>query len=150
MAYLYTNNNLLENPISYMYSKFEGPEFFNDYFKDRLKFSNRISQNNNSSYEFKVDAYLSMQLFKELKDLSPSNYDELYKLSKYKSLDNLAVFDNDVTESKSLNLLSIESGIDIESLLTLLIYTLSKKKNKELKKIIIALSKTFQFKKNYL
>ena len=72
MTYRYINENRLEQPINYMYSEYEGPEFFDYYFNNRISFLSRILNKNNSKLNKRnfIDSSSSEIIHHFIKDFS--------------------------------------------------------------------------------
>ena len=121
--YEYTEVNRLDNPHNYMYTPYQGGNFVNAYFKNRLENIKRFQSLGNQSY-IDIDLHFCFKSISQLKELleKAGNYRRLTRefddLPKLKEIPPLLEQD----EVDQLKFIKLENEIDTEKLLTSILF----------------------------
>ena len=144
--YEYTEVNRLDNPHNYMYTPYQGANFVNAYFKNRLENIKRFQSQGNQSY-IDIDLHFCFKSISQLKELleKAGNYQSLTRefddLPKLKEMPSLLEQD----EMDQLKFIKLENEIDTERLLTSILFNqLNNKNNRLIKEWLDLLIQRFE------
>ena len=128
--YEYTKINRLNSPHKYMYSPYQGSEFLDAYFKDRIK---KITNLKNKKYKSQLFIYLRVnKSLMKILDKKFSNDPLKIKFSYSNIVKKNKIYKNN--KSKILSSFSVNKEINCENLLLSLIDSQLNKKNDRLVK----------------
>ena len=141
MRYKYTEFNRLENPHKYMYTPYQGEDFIDSYFRDRLANIKQLQSGANQPCRNKVDQYLCLGaiaqldgfLNKKLSDQVKNNWKTI--LNSKGSYCFAGGVKNIICNTEKLSSFNIEDKISSEKLLTTLLFNQLNNKSNELVKI---------------
>ena len=144
--YEYTEVNRLDNPHNYMYTPYQGANFVNAYFKNRLENIKRFQSQGNQSY-IDIDLHFCFKSISQLKEFLEkvgnyrrltSEFDDLPKLKEIPSFLEEAEIDQ-------LKFFKLENEIDTERLLTSILFNqLNNKNNRLIKEWLDLLIQRFE------
>ena len=87
MTYKYSEVNRLNEPCHYMYSQFEGYEFFNKYFENRITYIKQIQLQEKNTFHHKINIFFCSELINKLRefnneiDLKERDYESIYAVA---------------------------------------------------------------------
>ena len=124
MIYEYTVTNRLDNPHKYMYTPYQGKNFVNAYFKNRLENITRLQAQSNKSYSDIDLHFCAKSIFqsKELLNREVSYWEIMYDFSDISMVEDispLAKYD----EVIKLKFFKLENEIETEKLLSSLLFS---------------------------
>jgi hypothetical protein len=152
IGYEYTEFNRLSNPHGYMYSSFQGSEFIDSYFIERLKKIKKFQHLKEKKYKSNVDFFLYSKAAAVLNDCLEVGYSSELDLSLKSSFkwkvpfhSNDFLLDIDDSDILDLSSFNIKNELNTESLLvSILDYQLNKNENSLLKIWIDRLVQRFE------
>jgi hypothetical protein len=122
--YKYTEENLLDNPHNYMYASFQGEEFVNAYYKNRLNYIKLFELKANQIY-INTDLFLCQRSIEYLKTFLENSGE----YQKYQSIfDDLTQYEEIILNYEqdfinNIQSFDLKNEIDTESLLISILYS---------------------------